>query len=35
MWEGVTVVRRCEKCTCSMRALKKVYVPFGKGESCQ
>ena len=26
---------KCEKCTCSMRAVKKVLVPFGRGESCQ
>ena len=25
---------KCERFTCSMRAVKKVQVPFGKGESC-
>ena len=32
---AVRLSGKCEKYSCSMRAVKKVSVPFGKGESCQ
>ena len=34
MLEKCEVVRECKNCTCGMRAVKKVGMQFGKGESC-